>query len=409
MDTSAIQSAAPRARVSFIIFAWVSLMMGSFSVEHLSSAETHRELIFSTARALFDGIVLTRTWNARHGGVYVPVTEQTPPNPYLKDPARDIVVNDSLILTRINPAYMTRQMAELAAESGGLQFRITSLRPLRPENAPSPREEQALQEFDKGVKEVGEIIEKPSNLTFFYMAPLYVEKSCMPCHADQGYKIGEIRGGISILMPLPPTDRTRGLAFGHIVVGTLGLAGILMFRGRLNRSYEIIHKQAVIDVLTGIANRRAFLERMPLEFRRSLREGKPLALILADIDRFKLYNDTYGHAAGDICLKAVAKVVRETIKRPGDFCARYGGEEFVVLLPDTGQEAAVNVAENIRANVERLRLPHERAVPDGFVTISMGVAVLTDEAGVTSETLLQQADKALYAAKDSGRNRVEIA
>lgn len=390
-----------------LVISWLMFVAGSFTLEYYDSEQTYKELLISTARAMFERTVLTRRWNAMHGGVYVPVTKDTQPNPYLEDPLRDIKVNDILTLTKINPSYMNRQLSELSAQSATVQIHLTSLRLIRPENLATLREQKALEAFEKGVKEVGVIIKDGPNLKFFYMAPLTVEKGCLTCHAKQGYKEGDVRGGISILMPLPHRDHLMTLIFGNVVIGLLGVAGIFLFGARLNKSYEIIQRQAVIDALTGIANRRAFMERMPTEFRRSLRDNRPLSVVMADIDHFKAYNDTYGHAAGDECLKAVARVIQDTIKRPGDFCARYGGEEFIVLLSDTKQESAMLIAENIRANVEKMKLPHEKSLPHGIVTISLGVAALTGDTAISNEILLQQADKALYAAKENGRNRIE--
>lgn len=386
---------------------WLVLVACLFTVEYYDSEQTRKELILSNARTLFDRVVLTRRWNAMHGGVYVPVTKDTRPNPYLEDPLREIKVNDALTLTKINPAYMTRQLAELSEKYGTVRIHITSIRPIRPDNRATLREKKALEAFEKGAREVGEIIKDNHEMKFFYMAPLMVEKSCLKCHAKHGYKEGDVRGGISVLFPLPHKDYLMSLALGHFVIALLGLVGIILFGTRLDKSYEIIRSQAVVDALTGIPNRRSFMERMPTEFKRSLRDGKPLSVIMADIDHFKLYNDTYGHAAGDECLRKVAQAIKETVKRPGDFFARYGGEEFIVLLPETSQEAAILLAENIRVNVEKLKIPHEKSLPWGIVTMSLGVAVSGGGAAEAYETVLKDSDRTLYVAKERGRNRVE--
>lgn len=195
---------------------------------------------------------------------------------------------------------------------------------------------------------------------------------------------------------------------GHGAIGVLGVSVILFFGIKLNRSYEIIQRQAVIDGLTGIYNFRAFIEQMAIEFKRCVRDGKPLSCIMADVDYFKTCNDTYGHAAGDDCLRKVAQVIKETIQRPGDFCARYGGDEFVVLLSDTDEEAAELIAENIRSNVEITSMQSGRMSSPDHITISLGVATSSNQATDSCEELLRQADQALYAAKENGRNRVEV-
>jgi len=396
-----------KRKIILLCVAWLVLVACLFMVEYNDSEKTHKELLFSTARALCERVVLTRRWNAMHGGVYVPVSKDTQPNPYLEDPFRDIKVNDTLTLTKINPAYMTRQLAELSAKSGTVHIHLTSLKPIRPENRATPREQQALESFEKGLMEAGEIVKDSQDSNFFYMAPLKVEKGCLHCHAKHGYKEGDIRGGISILFPVPHKDHLMSLAAGHILIGLLGVFGLILFGAKLDESYKIIQAQAVMDALTGIPNRRAFLERMPLEFKRRTRGNKPLSIIMADIDYFKIYNDTYGHAAGDECLRTVAQTIKDNIKRSADFCARYGGEEFVVLLPDTAQETAVLFAEKIRTIVEGLKMPNEKALPFGIVTISLGVATASGAATDSYEKALRLSDKALYSAKEKGRNRVE--
>ena len=159
---------------------------------------------------LFRLIELTRDWNSQHGGVYVPITEQTQPNPYLKHPKRDLVTVDGLRLTMINPSLMTRQIAEIAEAADGVKFHITSLTPLRPANEADPWEAAALAGFaDKSQREVLSLIQSESGPVHRYMAPLLVKQPCMVCHARQGYRIGDIRGGISVTM-----SATKVLAVG---------------------------------------------------------------------------------------------------------------------------------------------------------------------------------------------------
>jgi diguanylate cyclase (GGDEF)-like protein/PAS domain S-box-containing protein len=162
------------------------------------------------------------------------------------------------------------------------------------------------------------------------------------------------------------------------------------------------------DGLTELANRRTFDEALVLEVRRASRQSTALSLILIDVDRFKLYNDTFGHPAGDECLRAVAGALDAVVGRPGDLVARYGGEEFVLLLPATDASSAMVVAEKARAAIEALAIPHGANQPSGIVTISVGVAtgISTPAAGgIDQGWLVQAADAALYRAKSEGRNR----
>ena len=166
---------------------------------------------------------------------------------------------------------------------------------------------------------------------------------------------------------------------------------------------DLLRSQAFIDGLTGVANRRHFDEALQTEWRRCCRTLTPLAVIVSDVDHFKLYNDAYGHQAGDLCLKQVALAMKEQLKRPGDFLARYGGEEFVCLLPETKLSGAMALAEALGHAVEGLGLRHETS-PGGVVTISLGVAVMVPRAEIEPTSLVEIADHMLYQAKGDGRN-----
>ena len=159
------------------------------------------------------------------------------------------------------------------------------------------------------------------------------------------------------------------------------------------------------DGLTGISNRRAFDELLNQEWHRALRSGKELAMLLCDVDHFKRFNDTYGHQAGDECLRRVATILHQAVARETDVVARYGGEEFAIVLADTGAGGALIVAEKIRHAVHQLAIPHS-ASSTGTVTLSIGIAGCVPTPRETPDTLVQAADRALYSAKRSGRDRV---
>ena len=167
----------------------------------------------------------------------------------------------------------------------------------------------------------------------------------------------------------------------------------------LKAQADLLRELAFIDGLTGVHNRRHFDERFLAESRRAQRTRAPLAVVLADVDHFKRYNDALGHLAGDDCLRRVASTLRACLKRPTDLLARYGGEEFVCLLPDTDLAGAIGVAQLMEQAVRALALPHPGV--QGCVTISLGAA-----AGPQAAALMQAADQALYLAKAAGRSRV---
>ena len=163
---------------------------------------------------------------------------------------------------------------------------------------------------------------------------------------------------------------------------------------------------SICDGLTGISNRRRFDEYLEISFKDSMRSGKPLSLIMADIDFFKAYNDNYGHPKGDECLIKVARTMVSSLKRPMDLVTRYGGEEFAVVLPDTDINGAIIVAEEIRKSIEALEIKHERSDVAPYISLSLGVSSIIPNHSDSLEELINQADKALYKAKASGRNIV---
>lgn len=176
--------------------------------------------------------------------------------------------------------------------------------------------------------------------------------------------------------------------------------------GQLEKANRELEYLSLTDKLSEVANRRSFEIFLNQEWRRCAREGRPLSLIMADIDFFKAYNDTYGHLKGDECLKQVAGILKDAACRAGDLVARYGGEEFVVVMSFTDSQGAKVVAEKMRANLEKLSLPHSSSCMSGQVTISLGVATLIPDRESSRNDLILAADQALYQAKQSGRNCV---
>lgn len=173
---------------------------------------------------------------------------------------------------------------------------------------------------------------------------------------------------------------------------------------RLARKLERMSNQ---DGLTGLANRRCFDDTLIREWVRNGREDNSLGLLMIDIDHFKAYNDALGHVDGDICLRSVARAIRAATNRPGDLVARYGGEEFAIILPNTEFDGARVVAENIHANLAKSCIRHPDSRVSCTVTVSIGVAAAVPTCDTTPEHLIQAADRALYQAKQSGRNRTE--
>lgn len=369
------------------------------------------------ARSHFNNIVLTRRWNAEYGGVFVEKTEGVHSNPYLENP--DIESVDGKVYTKKNPALMTREISELAEEAGDYTFHITSLKPLNPNNKANAMEQAALSSFENGVmKEAFDKIKGGERIYYWYMAPLFVEESCLACHAKQGYKVGDVRGGISVKFDM--TDVQHALNINRIILICLFLTTIGVLLGiiyvlinKLMRHLTAIQQRiadmAVTDELTGLYNRRYFYDQMASEFSRSKRHGHPLSFLLIDVDHFKVINDTYGHHVGDLVLRRLGNILSQSC-RMADTVARYGGEEFVHMLPDTDEEGARLFAEKQRELVDGLEILSEVG-KKLRITISVGVASCTGEqlqSTNSPDQILTRADKALYRAKAEGRNRVKI-
>lgn len=240
-----------------LILIVVSLLLGVSLLFRIRGIQEHAyQLATESARNIFRMIVLTRQWNSEHGGVYVFASPQTPSNPHLDVPLRDINLADGRTLTMMNPAYMTRQIAELAQNDPQLriQLHITSLKPIRPENSADAWETEALQKFELGQNEVVFLDHQPAGNHLRYMAPLMVKPACLKCHAQQGYHEGDVRGGISVTLPMATIDASinneikanwvsYGIAYSLIIVISWGLLELLARRWRsLDETIEVLQK-----------------------------------------------------------------------------------------------------------------------------------------------------------------------
>lgn len=217
-----------------LMVIWTLFIILSFLWNYFLLISNNDKLVLNRAKSIFEQIVVTRSWNSSHGGVYVPVNKKTQPNIYLIDSLRDIVTTEGMQLTKINPAYMTRQISEINANNTNLQFKITSLNPIRPYNKADSWENEALKTFEEGIPEVLELVNKDSIKVYRYMAPLFTENSCLKCHAKQGYKVGQVRGGISV--SFPATIYLKGinkqlfsLAIIHLFLLLGGIAGLASY------------------------------------------------------------------------------------------------------------------------------------------------------------------------------------
>jgi diguanylate cyclase (GGDEF)-like protein len=384
-----------------ILGVWTILIGASLAwnvVLHNQTIEDQARII---ARTAFEKDVLYRRWNNGYGGVYVWITPNSQPNPYLDVPERDLTTTSGQQLTMINPAYMTRQVFELQRADMGVIGHITSLRPIRPLNQADSWETSALQAFERGEVESSIMADIGGQSMLRLMRPLMVEEKCLKCHASQGYAVGQVRGGISESVPLAPL-RAAGqnalitLMIAHAGIWLVGLAGIFGGTSFLQRSLyrqqkaeQKLLEMSTHDRLTGLYNRAYFEEVF-----QNLEELKasPISIFMTDIDNLKQTNDEQGHPAGDELIQRAAEVFRESF-RTEDIVARIGGDEFVIILPKTDESKAAAILQRVQIKLQEHNANHP-GVPLDF---SIGIA--TAAPGDTLQSTFKQADQRMYENK----------
>lgn len=406
------ESQSLRAFIVSVSLAVAVCISGAFLGIALRARTLIKNEMLNRARTDFRTIVQVRAWNASYGGVFVEKRVGVVSNPYLEHP--DIQGTDGRWYTKKNPALMTREISERIKQSEGYGFHITSLNPLNPGNQPDPKESEALRSFETGSQERFWTEAIGGRTYTRYMAPLRAEQSCLECHAKQGYKVGDIRGGISFTYDTEEVQaklRTNLYLVSSLALLTTGLLMglvVLFFRQlvkKLAEARRLLETLATTDPLTGLSNRRQIMARLEEECERIQRGGIGLSCIMLDVDHFKQVNDTYGHQQGDEVLKMIASQARASL-RAYDVVGRYGGEEFIVLLPETDLETAQAVAERLHLAIQASAILKTATGHPQPTTVSLGLTQW--RSGDTVDTLIHRADEALYRAKANGRNRIEI-
>ena len=257
-----------RVHAWMLVLLWTIAVGGSLLWNLREQADKSLAMARNSAQLTFENDILYRRWVAQQGGVYVKVSERTPPNPYLKIPDRDVTTASNVSLTLINPAYLARLVHAEGNAAGGTRGHLTSLRPIRPENSPDAWEASALRAFEQGAKEVSSVETLDGAEQLRLMRPFVTEKACLKCHADQGYKEGDIRGGISVSVPMAPLraierQLSAKLALAHAGLWLVGLAGIRVARRGLGRHLRA-RQRAEAGLRASEARFRALYEQAPL-------------------------------------------------------------------------------------------------------------------------------------------------
>ncbi len=278
-------------------------------------------------------------------------------------------------------------------ERGVLEFSNDQYRALFPLTGPSRVPGRHLADILREAASTGEQLHIPSDRRDAWVA------SVMASLAVGGEEEAPLFDGRWLHI------RTKPTRDGGATVLVSDITNLKRAESGLMALTEQLRTMATTDALTGLLNRRGFDERLADEASRAARSSQPLSLVMVDIDRFKAYNDRYGHQAGDECLKQVAAALRTGVRRPADVVARYGGEEMTLILPDTDQQGAWELAEQLRESVRALEIAHAGS-EKRIVTVSLGVATLDPGSTISAMELVRRADAALYIAKDAGRDRV---
>lgn len=272
----------------FMVALWTVIVGTLFLFNFISIRKEFSSLARLEAIVSFNKDTAYRRWGTMHGGVYVPVSENTPPNPYLSVQERDISTPSGKKLTLVNPAYMTRQVHELGKKQYGLQGHITSLKPLNPGNAPDPWETEALKSFERGKNEITSVEMIEGKPYFRLIRPFMTEEGCLKCHAHQGYKVGDIRGGISLSVPMEPyavaiQRRTFQVATGLGAIWLLGALGL--WAGMVNIRDRTREREAVEQ------ERNRYIE----ELQEALKKIKQLGGLLPICSHCKKIRDDKGY------------------------------------------------------------------------------------------------------------------
>lgn len=395
------------------IIAWTLLVLVLLILAVRNEDADMLELARQEAVANFNKDQAFRNWGTKHGGVYVPVAEHTQPSPYLNHiPERDLVTPSGRQLTLMNPAFMLREMMDEYNELYGVKGRITSLRPLNPVNSPDEWEREALMAFNAGETERFEITEIDGQPYLRLIRPMHLQEGCFKCHLQQGYSVGDIRGGVGVSVPLAnyykvADGRKQNFLLVLSFIWSVGMVGIFSVtnhsRQRIDerKRYETeIWRQANFDTLTGLSNRSLFMDRLDRALAYARRHSYKLALLFIDLDRFKDVNDTLGHAHGDLLLQEAARRLQDCV-REMDTVSRLGGDEFTVILPEMVENiSAATVAGTILTSLSR---PYELDGQETKLSASIGITIFPQD-GEDPGMLLQNADTAMYRAKAEGRN-----
>jgi len=393
-------------RINFIIkISTIVSMIGTLIlviIIYYYNIHINKELI-TRARTIIGSISIINELNGSTGAIYIE-----------KNNNNKISVTGNFDLKKNVFKESTRsilEMSPVSQKSELYSYNIRSLKPLNTANSADNFEKEALNLFENGTKDFKLKVNSGKNVLFRYMVPLYAKDDCLICHSRQGYKTGDIIGGLSIIFDITPGEKNAiVIKYSAIVSGFLSLFFIIvLFVSTIHLKVKLTDSEikneilSVTDELTSLFNRNYFFQKLNEEFERSRRYNYPLSLIIANIDSLKFYNEKYGLQTGDLIIKSIAQIIKP-LCRLSDTVSRYGEEEFAIILPNTNEKGAIVIAEKLRSNVEDFKFKKESF----SVTISLGISTMTSDTAYSAETLIYDADTALYRSKESGSNKAVL-
>ena len=357
-----------KRRFIVLYLVWIAVIICTFLLTLNFSINFSKQIVLASSRAFFQEIVATRSWNSSHGGVYMVVSDKVQPNPYLEDSLRDLTTTNDMKLTKVNPAYMTRQISEVARKKNDVIYHITSLNPIRPQNKADDWERHALESFAQGDTERFEMVDRDTVRLFRYMAPLMVEHSCLDCHANQGYRLGQIRGGISITTPssdfydtLGQVIITRSAIFLTLLL--TGLLGIFFFQRMVDKQFQVVEAQNKKLTLMNLEKDRLF-SIVAHDLRSPISGIQGLSQILLDeIDSLspeeKIRIISSISRSSDNVLKLSEHLMQWYQTRKGILTAKpehfnFGAivEEVVELYDEKAEKKEISIETNIPASLQ---------------------------------------------------------
>ena len=402
------------------VFFWVLTLLGLLFWAEYKEEKNVIEYAKKEAKANLNKDVALRNWLAERGGVYVKVNDKTQPNPYLSHISdRDIIMSSGETITLMNPAYLLRQTMQEYGDLYGIKGKITSLVPLNPKNIPDEWESKILKQFETGdLSEVFEVINLENKPHLRYMQAFVAQEPCLKCQLYQGYKVGNVSGGIGVSVPLESyidiknkTTAILRFSYGSLLLIGLMIIGFIhqVIKRKIKLNLEVESKLitarkkaqqlSMHDTLTNLPNRRYFREYIENKLAQAERNIERVAFLYIDLDGFKAVNDNLSHHAGDEVLITLAQRFTKIIRK-NEFMARIGGDEFCIVVYGYKDKQELKIIA--KRLISECNQPMIIDDVDISIGMTIGVSCYPDD-GKTYDELLSASDIAMYKGKNNNR------